>query len=144
MKNNGYEVNISISPLPRNCNECPFFYDVWENCMEGVTNCLLMPYQMDIRGCALNRSPDCPLTKLDDRVHEFPTEKQVEYAESIARKKGIKLNIAYTKQAYWEFINKNKDGAKQPGDSYKAESFNNSIADDFVEEVYSGLLPNGG
>lgn len=77
--------------------------------MEGVTNCLLLPYQMNIQGCAINRSLDCPLSKLDDRVHEPPTDKQVEYAESIARKKDIKLNIAYTKRAYWEFINKNKD-----------------------------------
>ena len=109
MKSHGYKIKITMAPLPRNCTECPFYYDEWEDCMTGTTDCVLLPYQMNIRGCALERSVDCPLQGTDE-TYEPPTEKQIEYADQIARKEGIHpLRLAYTKQAYWEFIKKYKE-----------------------------------
>jgi len=101
---NGYNVHITMSPLPRSCVECPYYYggDWEEDC-----GCLLTPYQISLWGTALERSGDCPLETTDNQ-YDAPTEKQIEYAKSIAKDKNKELNIAYTKQAYWEFINKNK------------------------------------
>ena len=104
MKYNGYTVHIIMSPLPRNCQECPYYYGgAWEE----HCGCLLTPYQISLWGTALERSGNCPLETTDAK-YEPPTEKQIEYAKLIAESNDKKLNIAYTKQAYWEFIHKYK------------------------------------
>lgn len=59
MKLNGYDVNITIFPLPRNCTECPFFYETWKDCIEGDAYCTLAP--VSLWGCAIERPKECPL-----------------------------------------------------------------------------------
>ena len=59
-----FTVSVKVDPMPQNCYECPFFYNIdGEMGWEEHWNCFL-GFNEDCWGIALNRHVNCPLEEI--------------------------------------------------------------------------------
>lgn len=62
-----FTVKVQISPLPRNCLDCPFYqYQGEGEYGEGIFNCLLTDMK-DKFGIAVRRYAGCPFNKKEEK-----------------------------------------------------------------------------